>query len=250
MPYPFTAQGLIDAWAAAPGPRTRLAVVDHIAAETAIVQPLAEIAAALKRQGVAVLADGAHAPAQLPLDIEALGVDWYTGNLHKWAWTPRSSGILWATRERQAALHPAVISWGLDEGFTKEFDLVGTRDPSAHLAAPAALALFRAWGLEEIRRYNHELAWNAARRLAERWGTDFQTPEALVGSMVMVALPARAGTTRDEALAMRDSLLFDDGIEVQVHAFRGQVCARISAQIYNDMSDVDRLADAVLRRLT
>ncbi len=249
MPYPFTADGLIQAWSAAPGPRTRLAVVDHIASETAIVLPLAQIAAALKRQGVAVLADGAHAPEQLPLDIPSLGVDWYTGNLHKWAWTPRSSGILWAAHERQAGLHPAVISWGLDEGFTKEFDLVGTRDPTAHLAAPAALALFREWGLDEIRHYNHELAWAAARSLADRWGTEFCTPEELVGSMAMVTLPAGAGTTREEALGLRESLLLEDGIEVQVHAYRGQVRARISAQIYNDMSDVNRLADAVLARL-
>lgn len=249
MPYPFTAEALIQAWSAAPGPRTRLAVVDHIAAETAIVLPLAEIAAALKRQGVAVLADGAHAPAQIPLNIPSLDVDWYTGNLHKWAWTPRSSGILWAARERQPGLHPTVISWGLDEGFAKEFDLVGTRDPSPYLAAPAALALFQEWGLDEIRRYNHDLAWTAAHRLSERWGTEFRTPEALVGAMVMVTLPARAGTTREEDLAMRDALLFEDGIEVQMHVYGGQVRARISAQIYNDMSDIDRLGDAVLQRL-
>jgi len=249
MPYPFTAEGLIQAWSTAPGPRTRLAIVDHISAETAIVLPLAQIAAALKRQGVAVLADGAHAPAQIPLDIPSLGVDWYTGNLHKWAWTPRSSGILWASRERQAGLHPAVISWGLDEGFAREFDMVGTRDPSPYLAAPASLALFREWGLEEIRRYNHHLAWTAAHRLAERWGTEFRTPEALVGAMVMVTLPTRAGTSREDALAMRESLLLDDGIEVQVHIYGGQMRARISAQIYNDMSDIDRLADAILHRL-
>ena len=48
---------------------------------------------------------------------------------------------------------------------------------------------------------------------------------------------------------MRESLLFDDSIEIQMNVYRGQIRARISAQIYNDMSDVDRLADAVLRRL-
>lgn len=249
MPYPFTAENLIQAWSAAPGPRTRMAIVDHISAETAIVLPLAQIAAALKRHGVAVLADGAHAPAQIPLNIPSLGVDWYIGNLHKWGWTPRSSGILWAAPERQAALHPAVISWGLDEGFATEFDMVGTRDPSAHLAAPAALALFREWGLEEIRSYNHDLAWTAAHRLAERWGTEFSTAEAFVASMAMVTLPKRAGTSREEALALRESLLLDDGIEVQMNIYGGQMRARISAQIYNDMSDIDRLANAVLRRL-
>ncbi len=250
MPYPFTPEGLIQAWSSAPGLRTRLAIVDHISSETAIVLPLVQIAAALKRQGVAVLADGAHAPAEIPLDIPSLGVDWYTGNLHKWAWTPRSSGILWAARDRQAGLHPAVISWGLDEGFAREFDLVGTRDPSPYLTAPAALALFREWGLEGNSPLRSvELVWVAAHRVAERWGTEFRTPETMVGAMAMVTLPARAGTSREEALAMRESLLFDDSIEIQMNVYRGQIRARISAQIYNDMSDVDRLADAVLRRL-
>ncbi len=247
MPYPFTAPGLVAACAAAAGPRTRLAVIDHVAADSAVVMPLAEIAAALRAKGVAVLADGAHAPGSVALDIPALGVDWYVANLHKWAWAPRSSGILWAPERRQAGLHPAVISWGLDEGFTHEFDLVGTRDASAHLAAPAALALLAEWGGDDIRRYNHHLATTGAQRLAERWGTTVTTPSALSGSMATVMLPAAAATTRHEAMALRDLLLFEHGIEVHVSTYRDRGHVRISAQIYNDMSDVDRLAVAVLQ---
>jgi len=250
IPYPFTAEGFVEAWSAAVGPRTRMAIVDHISADTALVLPLADIAAALKARGLAVLGDGAHAPGALALDIPSLGVDWYVGNLHKWAWAPRSTGLLWAAPERQQGLHPAVISWGLDEGFPTEFDMVGTRDATAHLTAPAALALLQEWGLDEIRRYNHELAWSGAHRLAERWRTEFTTPESFIGTMAMATLPESAGSTREEAIAMRDHLLFNEGIEVHVHGYRGRVRARISAQIYNDMNDVERLADAVLRRTT
>jgi isopenicillin-N epimerase len=249
IPYPFTAQGIVDACVHAVGPRTRMAIIDHITADSALVLPLAEIATALRARGVPVLADGAHAPAAIPLDLPALGVDWYVANLHKWAWTPRSSGILWAPPTRQAGLHPSVISWGLDEGFTHEFDLVGTRDASTHLAAPAALALFAEWGLDEIRHHNHTLAWTGAHRLAERWGTVFATPEALIGPMASVPLPERAGTTPAAALALRDALLFDHGIEVHMPFYRGRVQARISAQIYNEMADIDRLAEAVLQHL-
>ena len=45
------------------------------------------------------------------------------------------------------------------------------------------------------------------------------------------------------------ALFFDDDIEVQMHAYRGRVWARISAQIYNDINDIDRLAEAVVRRV-
>ena len=249
VPYPFTPDGVVQACVEAVSSRTRLAVVDHIAADCAVVLPVAAIAAALRAHGVAVLVDGAHAPAAIPLDIPSLGVDWYVANLHKWAWTPRSSGILWAPRQRQAGLHPTVISWGLDEGFTSEFDLVGTRDASAHLSAPAALALLAEWGLDDIRAHNHALAWVGAQRLAERWGTAFETPESMVGPMAAVRLPVRAGTTRAVANQLRDRLLFDDGIEVHVSAWRDRVQVRLSAQIYNEMADIDRLGEAVLRHL-
>lgn len=249
MPFPFRGPELADAIVEAASPKTRIAIVDHVTSESAIVLPLAQIATRLRERGVAVLADGAHAPGAIAVDIPTLGVDWYVANLHKWAWAPRSCGILWTTPERRAGLHPAVVSWGLDEGFTAEFDWAGTRDPSAHLAAPAAVALFREWGIAKVFGYNHALAWNGARHLAERWGTTFDTPEELIGTMAMVALPEAAGSTRDDAMRLRDALFIEDRIEVQMHAYRDRIQARISAQIYNDMTDVDRLAEAVIRRI-
>ena len=65
--------------------------------------PIAEIAEECHRRGVLVFADGAHVPGNIPLDISSLGVDWYCANLHKWAWAPRSSGILWAAPEHRAS---------------------------------------------------------------------------------------------------------------------------------------------------
>ncbi|TMQ56578.1 MAG: aminotransferase class V-fold PLP-dependent enzyme, partial [Candidatus Eisenbacteria bacterium] len=189
IPFPLHDPGeVVSAIAAAVGPRTRVVVADHITSETALLLPLAEIAARCRSRGVPVLADGAHAPGAIALDIPALGVDWYVANLHKWAWVPRSSGILWAPLGRQAGLHPAVLSWGLDQGYTAEFDLVGTRDPSAHLAAPAAIAFLRELGFEAVCAHNHALAVSAARLLAARWGTALASPESMIATMATVPL--------------------------------------------------------------
>ncbi len=248
IPFPLASpEAAISAVEAAITPRTRLAVVDHITAESALVLPLAEIARRCHARGVAVLGDGAHAPGAVPVDIPSLGVDWYAANLHKWGWVPRSSGILWAAPERQPGLHPMVISWGLDQGFSAEFDLPGTRDPSPHLAAPAAFAFMAQLGVEAVQRYNHELAWSGARLLAERWGSPFETPEAMIGTMATVAVPESLGGSRDHAAALRDALLFQEGIEVQAHAWNGRLYTRISAQIYNQLSDYEKLAEAVLK---
>ena len=230
-------------------PRTRLALVDQISSDTALLFPVAEIAALCRERGVPILVDGAHAPGAIALDIPAIGCDWYVGNLHKWAWAPRSSAILWASPERQAGLHPTVISWGLDQGFTTEFDLVGTRDPSPWLASPAGLEMQEEIGVEAIRRYNHETALAAGERLAARWGTGYSTPRSMVATMANVPLPASFGATREDAARWRDALLFEDGIEVGVTARDGALWARVAIQIYNDLADVDRLGEAVERRM-
>ena len=108
--------------------RTKLVVVDHVTAQSALVLPVAAIAAECRRRGIAVLVDGAHAPGSRPVDIGALGVDWYSANLHKWAHAPRGCGILWAAPERQAQLHSPIVSWGRDRGFLHEFEHAATSD--------------------------------------------------------------------------------------------------------------------------
>ena len=250
VPYPHVDSArLTSAIAAAITPRTRVAVIDHIASESALVFPLAAIAPVCRARRVPILVDGAHAPGALPLDVPSLGVDWYAATLHKWAHAPRSCGLLWARRERQDGLHPPVISWGLDQGFTAEFDWVGTRDPSAWLAAPEGIAFLQEMGEAAIWRYNHDLAWRGAQLLADRWRTRLGYADANIGFMATVPLPEALGRTPEDATALRDALLFEDRIEVQVHASHDRLWARISAQVYVEIGDVERLAEAVARRV-
>ena len=249
LPHPARdPEAIVDAVAGAITERTRLLLIDHITSLSALVLPVREIARRARERGVPVLVDGAHAPGAIALDIPSLGVDWYTGNLHKWAYSPRSSGILWVKPERKAGLHPTVISWGLDRGFSAEFDLQGTRDPSAHLAAPAGIEFMRTLGIEAVRAHNHDLAFASGRLLAARWNTRFEADERMIGTMATVPLPAALGSTVEDAARLRDALLFEDHIEVEVHPARGALRARISAQVYNEASDYRRLADAVLAR--
>jgi isopenicillin-N epimerase len=229
-------------------PRTRIALLDHVTSETALVLPLAEMAAACRARGVAVLVDGAHAPGAIDVDIAALGVDWYVANLHKWAFAPRSCGILWAAPDRRHDLHPGVLSWGVTSGdWLQEFDWTGTRDPSPWLAAPAALDFMRdVLGVDAMRSHNHALALESAALLARRWRRDWVTPESMVGCMVTVPLPERFGAG-DPAPAqrLRDALFQRHAIEVPVIARAGALWVRVSLQVYNEPADVERLADAV-----
>lgn len=244
-PHDAPADSYVDLVAAAVGPRTRIVLVDHVTSQTALVLPLARIAAACRAKGALVLVDAAHSPGAIDVDIESYGVDWYTANLHKWGFAPRGCGVLWAHPDRQVDLHPTVISWGLGNGIAAEFDLLGTRDPAAFLAAPFALDLVDEWGGAALRRHNHELAMEGARMVEAEFGRALRTPEGLFGPMVNVGLPARFGTTKDEAVALQRRLLAVHGIEVPVFGDHEGLRMRISAQIYNDRSDMERLVEAL-----
>ena len=160
---------------------------------------MAAIANECHARGVPVLVDGAHVPGARALDISALGVDWYSANLHKWAHAPRGCGILWAAPDRQAMLHHPIVSWGRDRGFHHEFEHTATADPTSYLAAPEGIALLQEWDFAACTAYMHNLACTAGELLADAWGTEFTTPREMIGAMVTVPLPLSAGTTDDEA---------------------------------------------------
>ena len=249
IPWPVTDPGVVtERVVAAITPQTKLVVIDHCTAQTALLLPVAEIARECHRQDVPVLVDGAHVPGTRRLDIAALGVDWYSANLHKWAHAPRGCGLLWVAKQWQSAARAPIVSWGHGHGFREEFEHTATFDPTSCLAAPEGIALLREWDFDACVRYQQELAWQAGQILSERWSTRFVTPPEMIGTMVTVALPQSLGASDADAARLRLALLVDDRIEVHMHAWRGRLWTRVSAQVYNDRSDIERLANAIARR--
>jgi isopenicillin-N epimerase len=243
MPLPLgDGASIVAAVGSRCGPRTRLAILDHVTSPTAVVCPIHELTSLCHSRGAAVLVDGAHAPGMLALDIPAIGADWYVGNCHKWLMAPKGSGFLWTSPARQAATHPLVISHGYGQGFTAEFDWTGTRDPSAWLAIPAAIDFHERLGGPSLRAHNTALARDAATLIAQRWRSERATPDPLTESMAAVRLPTSGAATLHRALELR-RLLFDrHRIEVAINPFGGALWVRISAQAYNELRDYERLA--------
>ena len=240
---------IVDGFVAAFSPRTRLVVVDHVSSQLGIVLPVADIAAAARRRGIAVCVDGAHAPGMLELDITALGVDWYAANCYKWLHAPRGCGFLWTSRDWLDRTHPAITSVWRNAGYAKSFDWQGTRDPSAWLCVTAGIAFFEMLGGTVAQDYQHGLAATAARMLSAQWRVPLTAPLAMHAAMVALPLPGPGGRTDDDAVRLRQVLRDRDRIEPSVQAMDGRLWVRGCAQVYNALPDFERLGDAVLRAL-
>ncbi|MCR9221966.1 MAG: aminotransferase class V-fold PLP-dependent enzyme [Alphaproteobacteria bacterium] len=250
LPFPIEEPGqAVDAVIGALSPRTRLLVVDHATSKTALVLPVAEITAEARDRGVAVLIDGAHGPGMLPLEIEALGADYYAANAHKWLGAPRGAAMLWAAPERQPHLRPTTISHFVADGFTAAFDWPGTKDFTPVLSIPAALEFRARWGEAAIAERCTSLAREAARHLARDLGTERGGPDSMTAFMAAVALPPSAGAKQPDADRLRRRLLEEAGIEVDLQPIDRRLWLRLCAYLYNEPSEYEALAAALKRML-
>lgn len=254
----ISAAGAIAAITGAVGPRTRLVIVDHITSPTALVLPVAEIAALLEGSGVRVLVDGAHGPGMLAVDVGSIGASYYVGNCHKWMCAPKGSGFVYAGPGVRHDLMPVVISHGLNSErtdrsrFHQLFDWVGTTDPTAYLAVPHAIEFIGSLlpgGWSAAREHNRDLALRGREIVATAIGAEGLPAADLIGSMAAIPLaPAAAPITPPHPDPLAAALLRDHAIEVPVPAWpqTPRRVLRISAQLYNRVEDYERLATALV----
>jgi isopenicillin-N epimerase len=215
--------------------RTRAVFLSHITSETALLLPVEEIVREARERGLVTIVDGAHAVAQIDLDLDALGADFYAGNCHKWLCAPKGAGFLHVRPEWQERVDGVITSWGYEEPatFISRTERQGTRDPSAYLSVPAAIAFQHE---HDVRAEKVAVAQEARRELCELLGTDPIAPESMVLQMASVRLPEP-----DPDLSRR---LYDD-YRVQIPVSHDGTLLRISVAAYTDRGDVERLLFAL-----
>jgi isopenicillin-N epimerase len=190
-----------------------------------------------------VLVDGAHAAGMLELELDRLGADYWTGNLHKWCCAPRGTAVLHVAPGQREAMRPLVASWGEGDGFPRAFDWTGSDDVTAWLAAPRSLRLLDGLGWERVRRHNVELAVLGQRTVGQALGLDpDRLPRHAAVSMQLVPLPDGVAADPEAASALQAHIGEQIGVEVAVTSWRGAGYLRLSAHVYDAPADYQRLA--------
>jgi len=236
---------VVDAIFALRTERTRVVFLSHLTSATALRLPAEAVVARARAEGLVTIVDGAHAVAQLPLDLGALGADFYAGACNKWLCAPKGSGFLHAAPERQERVGGAIVSWGNAEPstFLSRTTRQGTRDEAAYLAVPAAIDFQRDRDWDAVTARSRALAAEARTELSELLGTEPIAAPELVAQMASVRLPDGVD---GEALSQR---LFDE-YRVEIPAMRpAKDLLRISVAGYTSREDVERLLDALPRAL-
>jgi isopenicillin-N epimerase len=216
-----------------PGARTKVVFCSHVEWTSGRVNDVAEICRRARDASVLSIVDGAHAPGQIDLDLDAIGADVYAGNCHKWMCAPKGSGFLYARPEAQRLIDPLVVSWDWGDGaaFHELHRWQGTRDPSAFLAVADAIEFQAAHDWASVRDRCHALLEAA----------DFGL-EPLTDDFVQMR---GFRLEHDDPPALKRRLYDEHRIEVPIVETRRGWSLRVSVQAYNDADDLQALASAL-----
>ncbi|HJH31915.1 MAG TPA: cysteine desulfurase [Methanosarcinaceae archaeon] len=234
--------------------RTRLVTVDHVSNVFGSIQDVARIVKIAHKGGAQVLIDGAQSAGHMPLDVGALGCDFFATAGHKGLLGPQGTGVLYV--KEPDMLSPLFVGGGMVHEVTVmgfEIEPSPTRFEAGTPNIPGVIGLGRAveyvreLGTVDIGRHETALAKDAARRLAEIDAVEVYGPEERAGVVPFNVIGLNAHDV---------AMILDETKKICVRS--GHHCAmpgirflgvegtvRASFGLYNTREEVDLLVDSV-----
>jgi len=252
-PMPFTTpEDFIENFWRGVTPRTRVIHISHIIFTLGIILPVQEICRRAREAGILTIVDGAHAPGQIPLNLDEFGADLYFGACHKWLSAPKGASFLYARPEIQPNLDPLIISrgWGdrpttfSPSRFIEFNEYQGTRDLSAFLSVPAAIQFQKNNHWQAQQERCHALAVETRRHINALSGFDSFCPDE--GEYLWFQQLASVRIPPVNSMDFVPYFFEKYHIEVPVIEWEcNPTSMRISFQAYNSQTDADALVAAL-----
>ena len=223
---------------------TTLVVLDQITSATALMMPIEQIVRTIRRVApqARVVIDGAHTAGMispvLPPDFDV-----WVGNFHKWICAPRASaGLVCRSTQVSALMKPLAPSWDFEAGFPKSFFAQGTDDYSSYLTTPHAIRFHESFDSVERDAHNRQLIDEVAKMLHDHWGTETDVPTAMFCPwMRLVQVPCKQQLTQSQTEDVTLQMSSEHKVETVVLSPGDSTYVRLSANIYNEVSDYEKL---------
>ncbi len=252
------AQGDLDPEAvlAAIGPRTRLVAITHMSNVLGTVVDVAAICRGARERGVPVLVDGSQGAVHMPVDVQAMGCDFYAITGHK-LYGPSGSGAIFIRHERMAEMQPFLGGGDMIREVTR--DTVTYNDPPMKFEAGTpgivqqiglgvALNYLMDLGMTNIAAHERKLRDYAQQRLAGLNWLNVQGNSAGKGAIFSFTLDGAAHAHDISTVLDKKGVAVRAGthcaMPLMAHMGVGATC-RASFAMYNTEAEVDALIDAL-----
>jgi selenocysteine lyase/cysteine desulfurase len=235
---------IVQLYASAVTPRTRLMMVPHIVNITGQILPVRKIVDMAHAKGVDVMVDGAHAFAHFEYKIADLGCEYYGASLHKWLGSPLGTGILYVRRDKIATLWPIYGDWRMTEDADiMKLNHTGTHPVHTDLAITAAIAFHNAIGTrrKEARLRYLQNYWTS--KVRGMPNVVLYTPTAPERSCAI----ANVGIKGMDPLELARLLLEKDRIFTVGYEQAGVHGVRVTPHVFTKPKELDRLVAAIAR---
>ena len=168
---------IVQVYAGAITPRTRLLMISHVVNITGQILPVRKVVDMAHARGVEVMVDGAHAFAHLDFRIPDLGADYYGASLHKWLGAPLGAGILYVRRDRIEKLWPIYGEEATPASSIMKLNHTGTHPCHTDLGIEHAIAF-------------HEMIGVARKEARLRWLQQYWTSRVRGTPKIVLNTPA------------------------------------------------------------
>ncbi len=249
IPLPITSkEDFIEHFWKGLTPNTKAIFISHITSSTGLILPVKEICERAKNLGLITIVDGAHVPGHIPLNLNELQADIYTGALHKWLLTPKGCSFLYVKKEYQTLFDPLLISWGYKSDkpgkstFLDYHEAQGTRDISAFFTIPKALQFLEENNWPLVAQQCRALIKENYAAFCDLVGSSPICPitDDFLGQMCSIPIHTA------DPIGLKQ-LLFDQyHIEIPIMQHGTKVFMRISMQAYNTQEDLEKLKTAII----
>ncbi len=246
LPVVSKEQILEDFWSGF-SEKTKVIFISQITSATALILPVEEICEEAKKRGLITIVDGAHVPAHIPLDLNKLKADIYTGACHKWMMGPKGVAFLYVKKELQKEIDPLVVSWGYksdnpsNSQFIDYHQLNGTRDYSAFLTVPFIIDFLNRNNWTDEAAKNRVRSLDLLKQFQNHFGFNAISPitSEFIGQMGVIPI-----STKDP-IGLKNELFEKYKIEIPVTNQGDDYFIRYSVQVFNKDSDYDKLESSL-----
>ncbi|MEZ5403071.1 MAG: aminotransferase class V-fold PLP-dependent enzyme [Bryobacteraceae bacterium] len=244
VPIPAASpQQLIDGFAQAITPRTRVLAFTHVTNTTGNCYPAREIAAMGRQRGLWVHLDGAQTLGALDVNLHEIGCDSYSGSAHKWMMGPLEAGVLYVRAERIPQLWPSIVTAGWSDSIVgaRKFEVYGQRDNPRLASIEAAVDFLNLVGMTNVEARLRFLVARAKSGLGGIPGVKLKTSTdpRLSGGVVKFDL------AKPSLKAAYDVLYSRHRLAIALTPSGEAQGLRFSPHIYNTADEIDRAVAAV-----